>query len=128
MKPTILIDDSFMYTDRFWREHDDTHKFNRAQWPTIDEAKAIIGQLTRDVPHSYASAPDSTLLGRCREEGWGCEKNPQAAFEWYRRSAEAGYHRAQWNHAAALADRGLRTEAAEWFRRAAEGAKTATIP
>jgi uncharacterized protein len=67
------------------------------------------------------------LLGRCYEEGWGCEKNLAAAFHWYRRSAQGGYYRGQWNHAAALAERGLKQEAAEWFRKAAEAAKQAAV-
>jgi hypothetical protein len=67
------------------------------------------------------------LLGRCYEEGWGCEKNLAEAFDWYRRSAEGGYYRGQLNHAAVLAERGLKQEAAEWIRNAAEAAKRAAV-
>jgi len=91
----------------------------------IDRPQALVWY-ERAARQGHARAMN--LLGRCHEEGWGCEKNPEAAFDWYRRSAEGGYYRAQWNHAAALADHGLKREAAEWFRRAAEGARTATIP
>jgi uncharacterized protein len=61
------------------------------------------------------------LLGRCCEEAWGCAKNPGEAFKWYRRSAEAGYFRGQFNYAASLAEQGLRSEAAAWFRKARAG-------
>jgi TPR repeat protein len=60
------------------------------------------------------------LVARCREEGWGCEKNLADAAEWYRRSAEAGYFRAQFNHGCILADQGRTVEAAHWLRLAAE--------
>jgi len=59
------------------------------------------------------------LLGRCLEEGWGCEPNPDEAAQWYRRSAEAGYFRAQINHARVLAEHGLHQEADRWFEKAA---------
>jgi TPR repeat protein len=55
------------------------------------------------------------LMGRCAEEGWGCPKNPAVAFEAYRLSAAHGYFRGQFNYAAALAERGHRSEAARWF-------------
>jgi cytochrome P450 len=42
---------------------------------TIAEAKGIIAELTRDVPSSYAKAPASTLLGRCREAGISLEES-----------------------------------------------------
>ncbi|WP_228564287.1 cytochrome P450 [Catenulispora rubra] len=41
---------------------------------TVAEAKTIIAKLTRDVPESYATAPPSTLLGRCREAGISLEE------------------------------------------------------
>jgi TPR repeat protein len=59
------------------------------------------------------------IIGRCVEEGWGCRINPAEAFEWYRLSAEYGYFRGQFNYAAALAERGCVSEAAEWFWKAA---------
>ena len=31
------------------------------------------------------------LLGRCYEHGKGVEKDERQAYEWYRKSAEAGY-------------------------------------
>lgn len=41
---------------------------------TVAEAKRIIAELTRDVPHSFATAPSTTLLGRCREAGISLEE------------------------------------------------------
>lgn len=41
-RPVILIDDSFMFTGRFWAEHDDCHKFSREQWPGLDELKGVL--------------------------------------------------------------------------------------
>ncbi|HTY51516.1 MAG TPA: tetratricopeptide repeat protein [Steroidobacteraceae bacterium] len=59
------------------------------------------------------------LAGRCLEEGWGCAPNPAAAARWYERSASGGYFRGQFNHAAALAQRGQAREAAQWYLQAA---------
>jgi hypothetical protein len=39
--------------------------------------------------------------------------------EWYRRSAETGYFRAQFNYAVLLAEQGAVDAAAEWFAKAA---------
>jgi hypothetical protein len=58
------------------------------------------------------------LVARCFEEGWGCAKSPGDAAEWYRRSAEAGYFRAQFNYAVLLAELGEGAGAVEWFERA----------
>ncbi len=46
------------------------------------------------------------LLGRCLEEGWGCEPDRVAAALWYERSAQSGYFRGQFNYAAVLAQHG----------------------
>ena len=62
------------------------------------------------------------LVGRCREQGWGCGANPKAARAWYRRSAEAGYFRGQYNHGLMLAEDGRVDEAAHWIERALAGA------
>ena len=47
-------------------------------------------------------------------------RDSAAAFDWYRRSAEGGYFRAQYNYATALAQRGEITAAADWFWRAGD--------
>jgi TPR repeat protein len=62
------------------------------------------------------------LLARCLEEGWGVARDPAAALRWYRRSAEAGYFRAQYNFAALLAAAGDTGAAASWFEAALNGA------
>ena len=58
------------------------------------------------------------LAARCFEEGWGCAKSPAEAAEWYRRSAESGYFRAQFNYAVLLAELGDGAAAADWFSKA----------
>jgi hypothetical protein len=58
------------------------------------------------------------LAARCFEEGWGCEKAPAEAAEWYRRSAETGYFRAQFNYGVLLAQLGDGEAAAGWFSKA----------
>jgi TPR repeat protein len=67
------------------------------------------------------------LLARCYEEGWGTARNPPLAGEWYRRSAEGGYFRAQYNYATVLATAGRVAEAAEWFKKACDGATPASL-
>jgi hypothetical protein len=59
------------------------------------------------------------LVGRCCEEGWGTPKDFVAAAGWYRRSAEAGYFRGQYNWASILLRCHRPDEAALWFERAA---------
>jgi hypothetical protein len=58
------------------------------------------------------------LAARSFEEGWGCARAPAEAAEWYRRSAESGYFRAQFNYAVLLAQLGEGVAAAEWFSKA----------
>jgi len=59
------------------------------------------------------------LVGRCCEEGWGTPRNLDAAADWYRRSAEAGYFRGQYNWASLLLKAGRFEESASWLERAA---------
>ena len=59
------------------------------------------------------------LLARCFEEGWGCAKSHAEAAHWYKRSAESGYFRAQFNYAVLLAEQGDSAAAAQWFWKAA---------
>ncbi len=60
------------------------------------------------------------LLGRCLEEGWGCNPDRAAALLWYERSARSGYFRGQFNYAAVLAQHGYSEAAASWYLKAAE--------
>lgn len=59
------------------------------------------------------------LVGRCCEEGWGTPKDVVAAAAWYRRSAEAGYFRGQYNWASILLKCDRTEEAAHWLEKAA---------
>jgi TPR repeat protein len=58
------------------------------------------------------------LLARCYEEGWGVARDPGQAAFWYRRSAEEGYFRGQFNYATLLANEGEIDLALVWFEKA----------
>jgi len=64
------------------------------------------------------------LLGYAHSEGRGVGKNRSKAIEWYRRSAELGYHRAQYHLAVAYnTGRGVPEDLglfSEWARMAAD--------
>ncbi len=66
------------------------------------------------------------LLARCYEEGWGVAADPATARAWYRRSAEGGYFRGQYNYASLLLADGRAGEAMAWFERAMAGAPAAS--
>jgi TPR repeat protein len=68
---------------------------------------------------SQGHARAMNLLGRCLEAGWGTVPDRKAAGIWYQRSAEAGYYRAQFNHAISLLERGEVDDAQNWFVKAA---------
>ncbi|HEV2650832.1 MAG TPA: hypothetical protein VGU69_06225, partial [Rhizomicrobium sp.] len=55
------------------------------------------------------------LVARCYEEGWGVDRDEQAARDWYRRSAEGGYFRGAYNYATLLAADGDVSDAVSWF-------------
>ncbi len=61
------------------------------------------------------------LLGRYLEEGRVCPADPQAARDWYRRSAVGGDFRGQFSYAAVLADEGSIDEALGWLHKALDG-------
>jgi uncharacterized protein len=65
------------------------------------------------------------LLARCHEEGWGTPHNPRAARALYRKSAEAGYFRGEYNYATLLLAEGDARAAETWLRRAAAHAPPA---
>ena len=69
-------------------------------------------------------AKSMNIVGRFVEEGWETPQDSRLAAEWYRRSAEAGDFRGQFNHASKLAEQGKMIEAAAWFRQCAS---TATL-
>ncbi|MXV43775.1 sel1 repeat family protein [Saccharibacter sp. 17.LH.SD] len=62
------------------------------------------------------------LLARFIEEGWETPPNPQAAFDWYRRSAEGGDYRGQHNYAALLLSMNRPEEALEFWRKSVQNA------
>jgi hypothetical protein len=65
-------------------------------------------------------AKSMNLVGRFLEEGWEVPRDPLQALAWYRRSAEAGDFRGQFNFAVALVGMGRIDEAHGWFRLAIE--------
>ncbi len=73
---------------------------------------------------SQGHAKSMNVIGRFVEEGWETEQNSALAADWYRRSAEAGDFRGQFNHASKLAEQGKDIEAAAWLRQCAS---TATL-
>jgi len=90
--------------------------------------------VARDWPRAYRYYVEAAeqqhsramnLAGRCCEEGWGRPRCPAAAADWYRRSAEGGYFRGQYNWASILLQQGRSDEAALWLERAASGGTAA---
>ncbi len=55
------------------------------------------------------------LLARCREEGWGTGRDPEEAFDLYRRSARTGYFRGRFNYATLLYSKGQTALALDEF-------------
>lgn len=69
-------------------------------------------------------AKSMNVIGRFVEEGWETTRDLELAADWYRRAAEAGDFRGQFNHASKLAEQGKDIEAAAWLRQCAS---TATL-
>lgn len=67
------------------------------------------------------NAKAMNMLGRYCEEGWHGRHRPVAAFHWYRRAAEGGDFRGQFNFARLLFGAGRREEALAILTRAIEG-------
>ena len=67
-------------------------------------------------------AKSMNVIGRFVEEGWETPQDSVLAADWYRRSAEAGDFRGQFNHATKLAEQGHDSEAAAWLRQCASTA------
>lgn len=63
-------------------------------------------------------AKSMNFVGRHYDEGWDCERDPAAAADWYRRSAEGGDFRGQASYASVLASQGRLDEAERWLARA----------
>ena len=90
-------------------------------WRKDQDKAYTLYRLAADAGHSRAMS----LVGRCFEEGWGVAADPVAARAWYRRSAEGGYFRGQYNLATLLLADGEAVEAATWFERALAAAPPA---
>ncbi len=84
---------------------------NRAEAWRLYNAAVLLGH-----------AKSMNIVGRFVEEGWETPQDSKLAAEWYRRSAEAGDFRGQFNHASKLAEQGKEIEAAAWFRQCASTA------
>ena len=75
-----------------------------------------------NVAAAMGHAKSMNIVGRFIEEGWETARDPMLAFDWYRRSAEAGDFRGQFNYASKLAEQGKEIEAAAWLRQCASTA------
>jgi hypothetical protein len=68
-----------------------------------------------------AAAKSATMIGRSLELGWERPARPAAALHWYRRGAEGGDYRGQFDYARLLLERSGRLDLAEpWFARCIE--------
>ncbi|MEJ0005175.1 MAG: hypothetical protein WDM77_01970 [Steroidobacteraceae bacterium] len=76
-------------------------------------------------PPTNSTLAPMNLVGRCCEQGWGTPPDPAAAADWYRRSAEGGYCRGQYNWASVLLTSKREDEAVVWLDRAAQGGTAA---
>src|SRR4051794_14114104 len=61
-----------------------------------------------------------TNLGWCWRLGFGVEKDPTKAIEWFTRAAEAGHVDAQFNLGVCYTELGNPGEAVKWFAKAGE--------
>ncbi|WP_245261540.1 tetratricopeptide repeat protein [Ancylobacter sp. FA202] len=67
------------------------------------------------------AAKAATMIGRSLELGWERPARPAAALRWYRRGAEGGDYRGQFDYARLLLERSGRVDlAAPWFARCIE--------
>jgi TPR repeat protein len=65
------------------------------------------------------------LIGGFHEDGWEVEADMDIALECYRKAAEGGDFRGQFNYARLLARKGEMFEAADWMKSAYENANEA---
>ena len=79
---------------------------DRARALTLFERAAALGH-----------AKSMTMVGSFHEDGWAVAPDREAAADWYRRGAEGGDFRGQFNHARLLADAGRIDRAIRWLRR-----------
>ena len=67
-------------------------------------------------------AKSMNYIGRFMEEGWEGPPDPIAAVAWYRRAAEGGDYRGQYNLASCLARQGRIATATFWLDKAVASA------
>lgn len=101
-----------------WGEYNYAHMLFDGRGDVPLDRRAAFALYLRAAQRGHGRAMN--LVGRCLEAGWGVEPDMTMAERWYARSAEAGYFRAQFNHALALLARGDRDGALVWLERAYE--------
>ncbi|WP_323121259.1 tetratricopeptide repeat protein [Burkholderia alba] len=89
---------------------------NRAQALAWFEKAAALGH-----------AKSINLIGGFYEDGWIVAANGDTAFDHYRRAAEAGDFRGQFNYARLLGERGRVAEALDWLARVPRTATPAFV-
>jgi TPR repeat protein len=101
-------------------------------WALYNYAGLLAGGrgVAQDQQHAFAlylraaqagHGKSMNLVGRYLEEGLAGQPNPTAAYDWYRKSAEAGDFRGQFSYAAVLAAQGRTADALLWIERALLG-------
>ena len=106
-----------------WGEYNYAHMLFDGRGDVPLDRRAAFALYLRAAQRGHGRAMN--LVGRCLEAGWGIEPDITMAERWYARSAEAGYFRAQFNHALALLARGDRDGALVWLERAYEASDEA---
>jgi TPR repeat protein len=102
-----------------WGQYNYANLLLRGRGVARDRKQALmLYRLAADQGH----AKSMNMVGRFVEEGWEGPADSRAAFGWYRRSAEAGDFRGQYNFASHLALAGDVDQAEVWLRRAMESA------
>jgi TPR repeat protein len=84
----------------------------------VRDRRAALDLYRRAAAQGHAKSMN--LVARFLEEGWEVPRDPVQALAWYRRSAEAGDFRGQYNFAVALVGMSRCDQAREWFRVAIE--------
>lgn len=71
---------------------------------------------------ALGNAKSLNVIGRFYEEGWLVEADHAVAAEYYRKAAEGGDFRGQYNYSLLLAEQGKMTDAIHWMQQALAGA------
>ncbi len=101
-----------------WAQYNYANLLARGAGVALDRDEAF-AWYRRAALQGHAKAMNQ--VGRFLEEGWaGNPPDPAAAREWYRRAAEGGDFRGQFNHATVLMQQDRLDEAVPWLRRVTE--------